>query len=373
MEIKIITCHDVYNYGASLQAYALQSFLSDRGHDVKIIDYKPDYISFPYKFSMFVHPDSPVKKYTDKSKLLLYIYAIKRFFWYLPTLERKRTFNRFTNSYLTLTHKYGNIKELFNDIPNADCYIVGSDQVWNSITMLNGKDPAFYLQFVPSDKKKISYAASFGANSISEDNKSNICQWLSYLNAISVREKSGVDVLRSLGIQSTHVCDPVFLLNENEWRNKLNIKKTFDRYVLIYNLTTVNKCLIEDAVHVAKHFGLKIYSVSPISIKYADRSFKNVGPREFIELIFNAEYVFTNSFHATAFSIISKREFCTYNYHSKSNSSRMFSVLKEFDLLERLNNTGIQQVIDNPISYHRKWANIESSCLNGKKWLLSNI
>lgn len=176
MNIKTITCHDVYNYGASLQAFALQTFLEKDGHNVEIIDYKPDYIDFPYKVSTFVHPDSPVRRFTDKCSIIKLLYGIKRYLWYIPTIGRKRAFDRFTKQYLKLTKKYSCNDGLSKDVPAADTYIVGSDQVWNSITMLNGSDSAFYLQFAPKSKKRLSYAASFGSISVSEKHKDIIKQ-----------------------------------------------------------------------------------------------------------------------------------------------------------------------------------------------------
>lgn len=373
MIIKTITCHDVYNFGASLQAFALQSFLENNGHEVEIIDYKPSYIDFPYKISMFVHPDSPVRRYTDKSKILKFLYIIKRFIWSIPSLGRKKSFDNFTKKYLKLTAKYISNEELLNNAPEADVYIVGSDQVWNSITMLNGLDPAFYLQFAPKTKKKISYAASFGSTSISKEHSTEITSWLNYLDAISVRESIGVEVLKKLGIKGTHVCDPVFLLSETEWRNRLQISKPSEKYVLIYNLTSINNRLLQDAKITAERFGIKMYSVSPMVISAADKNFTGVGPDTFVSLIFNASFVFTNSFHATAFSIISHRQFCTYNYHSKSNSSRMYSVLAEMDMLDRLNIADVEKIINYPIDYRKKTELIENSIRNGKDWLLTNL
>ena len=373
MNIKTITCHDVYNYGASLQAFALQTFLEKNGHSVEIIDYKPDYIDFPYKVSLFVHPHSPAKKIVDKIPGMGLLYGIKRYLWYLPSLKRKQAFDKFTKKYLRLTKTYHSNESLAKDVPDADVYIVGSDQVWNSITMLNGTDPAFYLQFVPSSRKRLSYAASFGSISVSDKYEAVIKQWLSTFNAISVRESSGVELLKCLGINGDHVCDPVFLLSEDEWRYNLNIPQKEEKYVLIYNLTSLNEELLANAKQTAKRMGAKLYSISPMQIKGVDKCFINAGPEQFVSLIFNASFVFTNSFHATAFSIISHRQFCTYNYHSKSNSSRMYSVLAEMDMLDRLNITDINKVIDSPIDYSAKKHLIDTSCNNGKYWLQKNI
>lgn len=373
MKIRTITCHDVYNYGASLQAFALQSFLETCGHDVEIINYKPAYLNIHYRISLFIHPDSPIYKYTQQSLLLRLLYGIKRFIWYLPSWKRKVAFDRFTAKYLKLTRPYRSHEELVKNPPIADVYIAGSDQIWNSTTMLNGKDPAFYLQFAPKINNKISYAASFGATTISEQCKITIKKWLSNLDKISVRETSGVNILHDLGLSGTHVCDPVFLLTADEWRNYLSIKKGDERYVLIYNLTSINNNLLNDAINTAKQLNAKLYSVSPFKIKGVDKNYVNVSPKDFVSLISNASFVFTNSFHATAFSIIFHRQFCTYNYHSNSNSSRMYSILAEMELLDRLNPQDVRNNLNRPIDYKTKIDFIETSMNKGKTWLLNNL
>lgn len=374
MDIKIMTCHDVYNAGASLQAFALQTFLENNGHDVELIDYKPPYIDFPYKLSLFVHPDSPVKKYADRSAVVKLLYALKRYLFYLPYSQRKKAFDEFTRSFLNLTHQYKSDEELLRDVPEADTYIVGSDQVWNSTTMLNGKDPAFFLNFVPEGKRKISYAASFGADDVNDDVRDNIRAYLSSFDAISVRESSGVDIVRRLGFGCTHVCDPVFLLSEEEWREALDIVNgDTEPYVLIYNLTSVNSRLLQDAQYVASAKGLKSYSISPMKVPGVDGNFVNIGPKEFVRMIFNAEYVFTNSFHATAFSMISRKQFCTYNYHSVSNSSRMYSLLNESGMLDCLNVRNVYDALVNPTDYSQKSERVSSFADKGKCWLLNNI
>ncbi|MEH7549898.1 polysaccharide pyruvyl transferase family protein, partial [Neobacillus vireti] len=219
MKICTITCHDVYNHGASLQAYALMKYLSNSGHDVEIINYKPDYLSNHYRLMSINNPKWE-KNYLTKS-----IYLLLKIPFRLPGLKRKKAFDKFTLQYLKLSKlKYNSYEELKNDPPIADAYICGSDQIWNTLHK-NGKDPAFYLDFVPDEKIKGSYAASFATESILEEHKPMIKQRVSRLDRISVREKSGVKILKELDInQVVNVVDPVFLLEKNEW-DKLYIKE----------------------------------------------------------------------------------------------------------------------------------------------------
>ena len=137
MIIKTITCHDVYNLGASLQAYALQTYLQKQGHEVEIIDYKPDYLSGHFKLWGVYNP------VYDKPFIRL-LYLLAKLPGRLMALRRKKAFDVFTKNYLHLTRRYHSNDELKKDPPIADAYIAGSDQIWNTV-FKNGRDPAFYL------------------------------------------------------------------------------------------------------------------------------------------------------------------------------------------------------------------------------------
>ena len=149
MNSYTITCHDVYNAGASLQAYALQQYLISLGIDNKIIDYKPDYLSRHYSLTTIDNPKF-------NKGVLKYVYLTAKFprrFINLCGLKKKR-FDQFRNKYLILTeNRYNSNEDLKNSLPEADIYIAGSDQIWNTL-FNNGKDPAFYLDFAPDDKIK---------------------------------------------------------------------------------------------------------------------------------------------------------------------------------------------------------------------------
>ena len=154
MKIRTITCHDVYNVGASLQAYALQTYLKSLGHDVKIIDYKPDYLSKHYRLDVVGNP-----KY-DKP-FVREAYLLAKLPERLHALPRKKTFDSFTAKHLDLTRRYTSNEELQADPPEADVFFAGSDQIWNPL-FPNGKDPAFYLDFALHGIRA-SYAASFAS------------------------------------------------------------------------------------------------------------------------------------------------------------------------------------------------------------------
>lgn len=294
-----ITCHDVYNAGAALQAYALQTYLTEQGCEAGIIDYKPDYLSGHHKLTAVCNP-----KY-DKP-LIRKLYLLAKLPGRLAGLRHKHAFDAFTAKYFKLTRRYSSFSELCAAPPKADIYFAGSDQIWNPI-FPNGKDPAFYLEFVP-DGIRASYAASFAVKELPAELCSTISQRIKKLDHVSVRESSALNILERLGVHNgCAVVDPVFLLTRDHWAEMANpISKKNKNYLLVYDFD--NDPTIRDiAQTVAAERGLEIYSV--FNVPYAKKCFAHVGPQEFLGLISGADFVLSNSFHATAFSIIFEKDF----------------------------------------------------------------
>lgn len=304
MNIKTITCYDVYNVGASLQAYALETYLKNLGHEVEIIDYKPEYLVH-YKLLGIGNPvyDKPILR-------VLYQLAklpgrIKRKYG-----KRKREFDKFTKQYLSVTVKrYESNEELKEELPEADVYFAGSDQIWNTLFQ-NGKDPAFYLDFAPDTSVKASYAASFATEDVIDEWKTKVKRWLNKLDFISVRESSGVNIVKRLVDKDVvQVVDPVFLLEANDWEKMEKEVRVSKPYVLIYDFDN-NKELNAYAHNIAEQNGWKVYSF--LKNDNCDKSFHEEGPEVFLWLIHHAEFIASNSFHATAFSIIFQKQFAVF-------------------------------------------------------------
>lgn len=370
MKIKTITCHNVYNYGASLQAYALQHFLESKGYEVEIINYMPDYLSFHYRISSYISSDEYRYKPSLKYWPIKMIYILYRYILSINGLSRKKSFDIFTKSYLNLTKKYSSFEQLSKCPPLADLYIAGSDQIWNSKFMENGKDPAFYLNFVKS-RKKISYAASFGANDIDSGCCKEIIEWLSNLDSISVREKNGSDIINKYGITSDVVCDPVFLLNTGSW-SKICKSLIREKYILIYNIGPINTKLVATAEKLSKVLGLTIVSIKDTyRVDKAAIYIDDAGPCEFISLIKGAEFVLSNSFHATAFSIIFQKQFYTFIFNNINSSSRMLNLLNIMNLENRFD-PNIEDSIE-VIDYKSVEENLKKYKENSENWLLKNL
>ena len=298
MKIKTITCHDCYNLGASLQAFALQYYLESLGHDVQIINYKPGYLSGHFRFGAVNNPvfDRPIVKQ---------LYLLAKLPGRLLSLSRKKAFDRFTVKYLNLTRRYNSYEELKADAPEADAYIAGSDQIWNTL-FPNGRDAAFYLDFGKSEVRRISYAASFATKEVVPEFREFVSKELRNLNFISIREKISLPLLNSLGrTDGVAVCDPVFLLSKDEWKKLADSCKIDlnEKYLLVY-LTDKSDEIKQIALKIHKATGWKIYGVGQFREKWIHKCYVNAGPLDFVKIINEAQYVISNSFHATAFSLI---------------------------------------------------------------------
>jgi len=334
MVIKTITCHDVYNYGASLQAYALMTYLQNQGHDVQIIDYKPEYLSGRYKF-WYITPSSKYYNLCKKNPLIFFIYALKNNIKQFKYIKRKESFDKFKEHYLNMTSQsYFSNNELKKNPPVCDVAIVGSDQVWNT-KMFNGRDAAFYLDFLPEGTKKISYAASFGISQIADKYKNFVKEKISHLDCISVREMTGVRILKQLGLPAVQVLDPVFLLSNKEWCHLLNNKYS-EKYLLVYDFIHDNPEIKKIALKISKENHWKIYSINDYNnLEYADKNISNAGPIEFLEYIKYAQLILSTSFHATAFSIILQKQFYVLGLDQNENNSRIIDLLVLLKLSSR--------------------------------------
>jgi len=342
MKIKTITCHDVYNPGASLQAYALMKYLQGLGHDVEIINYKPDYLSFNL-WAIGAKWNKNILL-----KFLYYSYVIPK---RLSLKKRRKKFDIFTRERLSITtKKYRSIEELKADTPIADIYFAGSDQIWNTESP-NGKDPSFLLDFVPEGAIKASYAASFSVSEIAKEYIDFVKNRLVTFDFISVREKTGINILESLGIEhGTVVTDPVFLLKKSQWKGLLNYKPK-EKYIFIYDQEN-NKAIKEAALKLARLFNLKIYAIESLyPMSYADKKIKDAGPEEFIGLIEQCEICLTNSFHCIAFSLIFNKKFYLFKRTHQKVNSRMLDLLDDLGLNYRIGNENQDELGMDEINY----------------------
>lgn len=367
-----MTCHHVYNYGATLQAYALQHYLQTLGHEVEIIDYRlPSHRRYEWSY---IHPMGRLYNLSQKIPLLKWPICIYRNWNFLKTWGRKKAFDKFDKQQLRITDKtYWTTEELRSAPPKADIYIAGSDQIWNTDTP-NGKMPGYYLDFGDNNIRRISYAASFGVAKIAVECEDFVRNEVGKLDAVSVRENSGAKILADLGIKEVEVvCDPVFLLSQNEWSKLAGQSRTYnldkDSYILLYDFIG-DKKIETFARKMSQITGKPIVSINDFENRtYATFNINNAGPLEFLGLMKNASAVVCNSFHATAFSVIFEKDFYSFPLKTQNNSSRMRDFLNIIGLQGRFNQE--QQLPK--IHYEQARTSLLEYIGKGKHFLQENV
>ncbi len=297
-KIGILTYHSSDNFGSVLQAYALSKFINFHNVDCEIIDYRKIEVQRLYRV---------MQPMNNRYNFLTNIYKIP---FYSKLKCRRRSFEYFRQKYLPLSTKYYNEKKELTTT-EYDCYVVGSDQVWN--TSIVDFDESFLLKF--ANGSRIAYAASCGSLNNSAAGIMDFRAELKEFSAISLRESSTVAYFHSRGFSDVQlVCDPVFLLNKEEWELMIdnnNISNNYGNYVLCYFAGGVSNEMETFSRELAANMGIERIILMP-EWKNILRSGKKVydcGPIEFVQLIRDARVVCTNSFHGTAFSIIFDKEF----------------------------------------------------------------
>ncbi|MBQ2715052.1 MAG: polysaccharide pyruvyl transferase family protein [Clostridia bacterium] len=315
MKIGILTFPNSPSHGASLQMFALYKTLKKRGYDVEIINYLPSTVihkrakSAQKKniksivTSMFVKSSAPAfKKFEEKT--------IK-----YPTTPIETT---------------GQMEELAQ---RYDRIIVGSDQVWNPV--VTGGDTNYYLAFSQNFDQKASYAPSFGIDKVEEKDQKIVAELLNNIKYLCAREERGAEIIKELtGREVPVVIDPTMLLEKDEWEKEIvKVKLPRKKYVLFYNIKP-SPALKAKAKAFAQKHGYKFVSIGgrlrEFIFKKGVYPVSGIGPAEFLGLISGAEYVFTNSFHGTALSIMLEKNF--YVEYSSDTNSRLTNIVKTFGL-----------------------------------------
>lgn len=339
MKIGIITILKVNNYGAELQAYATQAILKRLGYDAEIIDY------FFYKNPDFVKTQrsAPLFHFPLKKRMAEYIYPILSCLKNAADGEalnrRKKRFEKFHKEHTSMSLTYKSIDELYKARMDYDVYMTGSDQVWNP-GIYSSLSP-YFLDFAPQGHRRIAYAASFGVSQIPEYARKFYAKYLQTYDAIGVREKNAVEIVKKIaGIEAQWVLDPTLLLSKEEWWQVFSpLDVTSMPYILLYELTPC-RYIRQLAEHISSLQKWKIVRIC----KSASKEDKNLailniidaGPAEFLYLFSKAEFIITNSFHGTAFSVNFQRPFYTVLPLRKQNNSRQRSLLELLGLTKRL-------------------------------------
>lgn len=343
-DANIVTIHRAENFGAALQSYALRHFLELKG----------------YKAGIYDEPEVEEKPATGKSIRGSMIQIVGKIY---RNLYRK-DFQKASEKYQRFSQKY------FDRNKSMDCkvFIAGSDQIWNPIII----NKYYFLDFLPDNVKKASYAASIGVTHIPENVHEIYKNYLMPFQNISVRENDAKKALEQIVDKDIQVnLDPTFLLPMEEWR-KIEAEKKSDmpeNYILVYVLH-IPKNINKLCKYLKKETGYKVVLIDNRGyLKHKVRNdyvVRDAGPEEFLNLIHNAKIVVTTSFHGTAFSIIYRKEF--YSIINNNFASRVANILKYFGIKgyseEETIFTGRQQ-----INYEMLEEKLENEIRKSEKYL----
>lgn len=319
MNIGILTLTGTSNFGAALQAYALQQVISDRGHNCEIIRYECLKVKDAH---------DPRRAFRAKGLKLVFAPLL-----YIKYKGRMDSFAKFEKSYCMFSEKCDStsIKELSK---KYDKIIVGSDQVWN--LDITGDDLTFFLGFIEDSKKKCSYAASIGTDyfpgdcKVYEDLIKEFC-------IISVREKTAANRLEKQINRQDISCDadPTILMC-NKWTEFVHDVDILDNYIFLY-FTPNNIRFINEVKRFAAENNCKVILLTKGLMKFPGiKSISNISPIDFISYIAHAKFIITGSFHALCFSIMLKKEVYVTSAPIKERTGRLIQFLSNLELENRM-------------------------------------
>ena len=379
-KVGIVSCYFKHNYGSMLQAYATQKILDDMNieNETINIDKNIDFSNGKKKYYMGqVLNFQFIKSKLGMIKLKLDKKINKNLGKNISIRDKK--YEEFRKTF-RLTEPYKTYAEL-NEKAEKDysSVIVGSDQLWLPVNVVADY---YTLNWVPEDVNKISFSTSFGVSIIPEKYKEAYKKFLNRINYLSTREVAGQKIIKDLtGREATLVCDPTLLFNKVEW---MSIQKDEPiikgKYIFCYFLGK-NIEHRKFAERLKEKTGYKIVSLNHADeyVKYsdvfADETPYDVGPAEFLNMIRNAEYVCTDSFHGTVFSLINNVKFFTFRRYSNkskvSTNSRIDSLLGIVNLKDRLINgdEDVEKEIEKKIDFENVNIKLEEFRNTSKEFL----
>lgn len=309
MNIALLTIWHEGNYGAELQAYATIKILKQLGHDVRMIDIRLSDIpgmSLRGRIGCFLSSFGP----------------------------SSRKFNKFWSEKFPLTRRYRSVAELKQNPPEADVYMVGSDQVWNT-EITRSFSEIYFLNFGLDTIKRVSYASSFGKESWGNYPTDTVKPLLERFQAISCRENSGVRILKeTFGVESMNVLDPTLLFdNYAELTGKIEEVPTLAYYPLDNSpeLESYSESL-------AKRLGLKTVNANWKTYIYGSAVWDRNSIGGWIRDIAQSKFIITPSFHGLSMCLIYQRQFAVI-VENKARATRMISLLERLNLQDRVFNS----------------------------------
>lgn len=321
-KISLLTIHVGENFGSNLQTIATVEALKKHGCVTTVVNYIPDRRTWKRFFKRYLVSIQSVVK----MPFLLFV-----------EIMNKHIYNSYLAKHVKVSKPIYPKDNFVDACPKADTYVTGSDQVWNSIHN-EGLDKRYYFDGFPQDTVKVAYSSSIGREELPADEYAEVKRMLGSYKAISVRELSAKHLIEDIGYDATHLLDPTFMLTRDDWKYYMSRRIVKEPYLYVYLPYNIHdKSLIYQTIRrVAGRRGLKVVASSwhILPERMADRTVYFSNPGDFLSLMYYADYVVTNSFHGTAFSINLNKQF--WVYLPSGFGTRILSILVLCRLQDRL-------------------------------------
>lgn len=374
MNVLLLTVHRTLNYGSVLQTFACKKIFTKLGYDMVVADYSrpTDYsrssVSNIYRYYILRKNIKNAISIPQKAQCLITSIASFPFtkrFW--------NNCNTFLDTHVSLSKEISTSDELAKLSDSYSIICSGSDQIWNS-DYNNGTDEVFLLSFTPDTCCRISLASSIGKEDLNEKDMALFKSFLPRFKAVSVREKRAKELLEGIGIEAKQVLDPTLWIDYAEWSKEASERKVKEPYLLFYKLKA-DAFIDRVAEVIASKHGLKIVKVcfSNVGQSHGQNVENIVLPKieEFISLFMYADYIVTNSFHGTCFSINFNKPFISVA--RERFNSRIESILEMLDLKDRIvfSESELQGLAHNNtiIDYNHVNEILENERNNAYRWL----
>lgn len=360
MKIGILTFHRSQNYGALLQAKALQDYVRELGHDVSFVDYWAAYHEEMYKpFSW-----QKLNRISFREKIK---YVLQFFFTYVRLGKRRSRTRNYINQYLRITKD-----KVF------DLVIYGSDQIWRKQHQptYDGFNPVYWGEGFVETSHKVAYAASMGNIEIdTPEDKVFVKEHVVLYDAISIRERDLIERLyNEFGFEYPMVCDPVFLLKKEQWVQHIDKKYIPQKkYILYYRLQNISATdhMVDELHKKTDDDIIEMRGYIPF-FHYGKKYRFTADAQEFISLIYGADYVVTSAFHGIAMSIIFEKQFFFTSQLHQAN--RVGSLLKQIGLESRFSAELASEInTEDVINYDIIRPRLEAFASLSREWLLNQI
>ncbi|WP_218599661.1 polysaccharide pyruvyl transferase family protein [Polaribacter sp. NJDZ03] len=360
-KIGVLTLPLKGNYGGVLQAFALTTFLKENGFDAYLVD----------------------RQWNQTQKNLKYY--IQKIIYHNLLIGKVKKFNKkWINPKTFEIRSQERMLDLNNE--GFDAFVVGSDQVWR-VEHTGGVKNNYFLDFIKDKNvKKVAYAASFGKDSVdgTEESLNEISSLLKQFNAISVREESGVKICsETFDVKAAHVLDPVLLLNSDDYlpiidKSSPKLVNTMTTYVL--DASKVNNDIISDAAAALNLEAVSInYKKDPgLLLKNKSLDFYNYiypSVSNWLRGFRDAEFIITDSFHGTIFSILFKKQFLVIG-NERRGLARFNSILSKLGLMDRLitsKNPYNKEMLFKKINFNEVQELLNKEKVASKSFLLSAL